>query len=154
MKKSAIIIAILALLPFAVKAQNSLNSNPDSVLGVFFVPDKGNDSKVEFTRNSDGTYDCAIIWMESPIDPSTGKPWLDIHNPDKSLRSKPCIGLKIIRGLKYDSEKKCWGGTKVYDPNRGIRANVKITFAADGRLCLKGTVLGIGETAYWTRSSR
>lgn len=73
MRKLSVIFAILVLIPFAGKAQNSLNSRPDSVLGVFLVPEKGNDSKVEFTKN------------------------------------------------------------------------------ADGRLCLKGTVLGIGETAYWTR---
>lgn len=151
MRKFSVIFALLALIPFAGKAQNSLNSKPDSVLGVFLVPEKGNDAKVEFTKNADGTYDCSIIWMESPIDPSTGKTWCDIKNPDKSLRGRSCIGLKIIKGLKYDSEKKCWSGTKIYDPNRGIRANVHIVFGSDGRLCLRGTVLGIGETVYWTR---
>ena len=86
MRKLSVIFAILALIPFAGKAQNSLNSRPDSVIGVFLVPEKGNDSKVEFTKNADGTYDCAIVWMESPIDPSTGKTWCDVKNPDKSLR--------------------------------------------------------------------
>lgn len=154
MKKTVFILTLLTILPFMVKAQSPLNSNPDSVLGIFLVPDDGNDSKVEFTKNADGTYDCTIIWMENPIDPSTGKPWLDMQNPDKSQRGKPCLGLQIIKGLKYDSEKKRWGGTKVYDSNRGIKANVRIVFSSDGRLCLKGAILGIGKTAYWVRSQR
>lgn len=153
MKKSLIVLAVMALLPFVCEAQNALNSNPDSVVGVFYVPGE-NDSKVEFTKNADGSYDGAVIWMKSPIDPSTGKVWCDVKNPDRSLRGRSCMGLKVIEGLKYDPAKKCWGGTKIYDPNRGIRANVRINFTADGRLCIKGTVLGIGETVYWKRTDR
>lgn len=151
MKKAAFILVLMTALPFIGKSQNSLNSKPDSIIGVFLIPEKGNDSKVEFTKNSAGTYDCTIVWMEAPNDPSTGKPWLDYRNPDKKLRNNPTLGLKIIKGLKYDPEKQCWNGTKIYDPNRGISANVRIVFTSDGRLCLKGTVLGIGETVYWTR---
>lgn len=151
MKKIAMILALSSLFSMAVAAQASLNMNPDSILGVFLVPEEGNDSKVIFTRNADGTYDCAIVWMESPIDPSTGKVWLDVHNPNKSLRSRSCMGLKLMRGLKYNAAKKCWDGTKIYDPNRGISANVHASFDSNGRLVIKGTILGIGETVYWTR---
>lgn len=152
MKRTAILLAVLALISFAAKSQESLNSNPDSILGTFLVPEKGNDSKVKFTKNPDGTYDCAIVWMEAAIDPSTGKVWCDVKNPDKSLRSRSCMGLKLITGLKYDASKKCWGGAKIYDPNRGITANVKIVFSQDGKLVVRGSVLGIGETVYWTRT--
>ena len=37
------------------------------------------------------------------------------------------------------------------DPDRGIRANVVVRFTSDGRLSLKGSLLGISETVYWTR---
>lgn len=131
--------------------QNSLNDNPDSIIGEYLVPDPGNDSKVEFTKNPDGTFNCKIIWMESPIDPDTGKPWTDVKNPDKSLRQQPCVGLVIIKGLRYNADKKRWDGAKVYDPNRGIRANATAFFDKSGQLCLKGKVLGIGETAYWKK---
>ena len=151
MKKLALIAAFALAAGIGCFAQENLNDNPDSVLGTYLVPEPGNDSKVEFTKNADGTYDCAIVWMEAPDDPSTGKPWLDVKNPKKELRTRPCLGLKLITCLKYNPEKKNWGGTKVYDPNRGISANVTITFTEDGRLCLKGTVLGIGEKDYWTR---
>ena len=151
MKKIAFTLAALICAVTVSSAQSPLNDNPDSILGTFLVPDPGNDSKTQFTRNEDGTYDCAIVWMEAPINPKTGEPWLDVKNPKKELRSRPCMGLKLITGLKYDATKKCWGGTKVYDPNRGINANVTITFTPEGKLCLKGTLMGISEKEYWIR---
>ena len=147
------ILFISALLLAAVSgfAQNTLNDKADSILGEYLVPDPGNDSKVRFTKNTDGTYKCQIFWLQSPNDPSTGKPWLDYKNPDKSLRNRRTDSIVIIDGLRYDAGKKVWNGTKVYDPNRGIRANVTCKFSPEGKLQLKGTVLGIGETAYWEK---
>jgi Uncharacterized protein conserved in bacteria (DUF2147). len=144
-------LALFSSASLSAQSANPLNDNPDSIIGEYLVPDPGNDSKVEFTKNSDGTYNCKITWMESPIDPSTGKPWTDVKNPDKSLRSVPCIGLVLIKGLRYDPEKKVWNGAKVYDPNRGIKANATAYFDKDGQFCLKGKVLGIGETAHWKK---
>ncbi|MCQ2184273.1 MAG: DUF2147 domain-containing protein [Bacteroidales bacterium] len=151
MRKALFLSLVAALVSFAAPAQSALNDNPDTILGTFLVPDPGNDSHVTFTKNEKGGYDCRIVWMENAIDPSTGKPWLDVKNPDKSLRTRTCMGLALIENIKYDSAKKQWSGAKVYDPNRGINANATIKFTEDGRLCLKGTILGIGETVYWIR---
>ena len=41
--------------------------------------------------------------------------------------------------------------TKIYDPQRGIRAKLTAWFTADGRLALKGSLFGISETVYWTK---
>ena len=151
MKKLVIIIALVLVPGLMCLAQSKLNENADSIVGIYLVPDEGNDSKVEFTKNADGTYDCVIIWLQNPNDPSTGKPWLDVANPKKELRTRPCMGLKLVQGLKYDSAKKNWGGTKIYDPNRGINANVKMSFEADGKLSVRGSLLGIGETQLWIK---
>lgn len=144
------VAAIAAVLPSF--AQNSRNDKADSIVGEYFVPDaKNGDSKVRFTKNADGTYDCQVFWLAIPIDPSTGKPWLDFRNPDKSLRNVRCDQLFIIRGLKYDSDAKMWNGAKVYDPNRGLSAKVRCKFTKDGALEVKGTILGIGETQNWKK---
>ena len=121
------------------------------VLSVLIADSKNSDSKVRFTKNTKGTYDCQVFWIKDSIDPSTGKPWLDFRNPDKSARNVRCDQLYIIKGLKYDAAAKIWNGAKIYDPNRGISANVKCRFAPDGSLEVKGTVLGIGETMYWEK---
>lgn len=149
--KKILAFAFCALLAVSAFAQTALNNTADSILGEYLVPDPGNDSKVRFTKNGDGTYKCQIFWLENTTDPSTGQPWLDFRNPDKSLRSQRCDQIVLVDGLKYDSAKKNWSGAKIYDPNRGIKANVTCYFNEAGKLVVKGTVLGIGETQYWVR---
>lgn len=151
MKKFFAILAVALCASLGLLAQNSLNEKADSILGEYLVPDPGNDSKVRFTKNSDGTYNCQIFWLEHNINPENGQPWTDLKNPDKSLRSRRCDSIVIISGLKYDADKKVWNGAKIYDPNRGIKANVTCQFMPDGQLMLKGTVLGIGEKVYWKK---
>lgn len=151
MKKITLLMAVVLSFAMAAGAQNKLNESPDSILGEYLVPDPGNDSKVRFTKNADGTFDGQVFWLESNIDPSTGQPWLDFRNPDKSLRNVRCDQLFIVRGLKYDARKKVWNGAKIYDPNRGIKANVTCEFDSNGQLRVRGSVLGIGETQHWKK---
>ena len=145
----ALCLAVAAVT--AVTAQNPLNRSAKSILGKYLVAEPGNDSKVEITLNDDGSFDCTVIWLEHPNDPKTGQPLTDTKNSDKKLRDRPIVGLKLIQGLKYNADKQQWDGAKVYDPNRGIRANVTIWFTDDGQLALKGSVLGISETQYWKK---
>jgi len=152
MKKLFLSIALALVAMTTSFAQNALNNKAESIVGEFFVPDaKNGDSKVRFTQNQDGTFDCMVFWLAQPIDPSTGKVWLDFRNPDKSKRNVRCDQLYIIRSLKYNAEKKQWDGAKVYDPNRGISAKVTCKFAKSGELEVRGTVLGIGETQLWKK---
>ena len=124
----------------------------DAILGEYYLKDdKNGDSKVIFTKNAAGTYDCTISWIKDPIDPATGKPWLDFRNPDKSLRSKPLLGVKIIEGIPFDEKSGMWKGAKIYDPNRGLRANATIKLLPGGNLEVSGKVLGIGETQVWEK---
>ena len=69
----------------------------------------------------------------------------------KSLRNVDIDQVVIVKGLKYDAEDKTWGGTKIYDPSKGIRVNVTAEFETADKLKLRGTILGIGTTLYWTR---
>ena len=151
MKRFLVVLALLfAAVPFAA-AQNKLNDNADSIIGEYMDDTPGDGFKCRFSKNADGSYKCQVTWIENNIDPSTGKPWLDVHNPDKSLRNRRNDSLVIIENIKYNPAKKHWDGAKIYDPDRGIKANVTCVFTDDGRLCLKGTVLGIGEKVYWKK---
>jgi len=69
----------------------------------------------------------------------------------QSLRTRPADQTELFTGLKYDAKRQRWGDTKIYDPQRGLRAKLTASFAADGRLALKGSLLGISETVYWTK---
>lgn len=147
-----IIICLVALFAALVPSMSQTKVAADDILGEYLVPDaKNGDSKVRFTKNQDGTFNCQVFWLEKPIDPSTGKPWLDYKNPDKSLRSRRTDSVVLIKGLKFNAGKKVWDGTKVYDPNRGISANVTCTLQPDGSLQVRGSVMGIGETQTWIK---
>ena len=144
----SVALALAAILPSA--AQNALNDKGDSILGEYYLVQNGDESKVRFTKNADGTYKCQIFWLKNDKDAS-GKKYLDEKNPDKSLRSTPADQVVLINGLKYNAEKKQWDGAKIYDPQRGLKANVTAVFVSDKKLKLRGSVMGIGETVYWNK---
>lgn len=150
MKK--LLFALAALLGATVlsTAQNKLNDSADSILGEYIAIQNSDESKVRFTKNADGTFKCQIYWLRDDKDAS-GKKYLDVKNPDKKLRTVPADQVVLIDGLKYNAGKKCWDGAKIYDPQRGLKANATASFTADGRLRIRGSVMGIGETVYWTK---
>ena len=150
MKRFVIALAAVLFAMLPASAQSAKNSAADNIIGKYESVQGTDSYKVEVTKNTDGTYKAQIYWMKDPIDPKTGKKALDVKNPDKSLRNTPCDRIVLIQNLKYIPAKKVWGDAKIYDPQRGLKANVTAQFLPDGRLSLKGTVLGIGETVYWT----
>ena len=150
MKRFVIALAAVLFAMLPASAQSAKNSAADSISGKCDSVQGTDAYKVEVTKNADGTYKAQIYWMKDPIDPKTGKKALDVKNPDKSLRNTPCDRRVLIQNIKYIPAKKVWGDAKIYDPQRGLKANVTAQFLPDGRLSLKGTVLGIGETVYWT----
>lgn len=153
MKAKCMIIAVAALFCCSGSfAQSALNRNADSIVGEYYMYDaKNGDSKSVCTKAPDGTYCFRITWIKDPLDPKTGKPWVDYRNPDKSLRTRPVEGITFIEGLRYDSEAQKWVGATIYDPNRGIKAKATAWFTADGNLAVSGKVLGIGETVHWKK---
>lgn len=133
-----------------INAQNVLNNAADNIVGTYSGVQDGEKFKVKIVKLKDKTYRGQMIWMENDKD-ENGNKRLDIKNPDKSLRSTPCDQIVLFSGLKYDAGDKEWNGAKIYDPRRGIRAKLKICFGKDGRLNVRGSLLGIGETVYWNK---
>ena len=103
------------------------------------------------SENPNGTLKAQITWMTNSVDPATGKKFLDVKNPDKSLRNVPCDQIVLINGLKYNEAKDQWGETKIYDPQRGIKANVTVRRNADGSLNVRGSLMGISQTVVWKK---
>ena len=118
-----LIAIIYSVMAFAVMsaAQSSRNADPDGITGEYEVIHQGENTKVRVTKDTDGTYRAQVFWVENRLD-EDGNVRLDEKNPDKSLRHVECDKIVLMSGLKYDSDKQKWGGTKVYDPTRGIRA--------------------------------
>jgi uncharacterized protein (DUF2147 family) len=91
-----------------------------------------------------------MFWVEKPLD-AKGNKRKDVKNPDKSLRNVDIDQVVIVKGLKYDADDKTWGDAKIYDPSKGIRVNVTAEFVSADKLKLRGTILGIGTTIYWSK---
>lgn len=143
-----LIIGLFATM--GVAAQGSLNNAGDNIVGIYIGSQNGDKFKAKIVKLTNGTYRGQVVWMEKDKD-ANGNKRLDTKNPDKSLRNTPCDQIVLFSGLEYNAKKKRWDGTKIYDPQRGMRANLTVEFEKDGRLKLRGSILGIGETVYWTK---
>ena len=142
---STFIIGVVLSCPLSFAQDNSV---ADSIIGEYIAEHQGEVSKVRISKEDDGTYTAQVIWVKNRTD-KDGSVRLDEKNPDKSLRNVPYSQVVLIEALKYDPDKKSWGNAKIYDPSRGLKANVTAVFLPDGRLKLRGSVLGIGESIYW-----
>ncbi|MBR1783829.1 MAG: DUF2147 domain-containing protein [Bacteroidales bacterium] len=147
-----LLVAIASLLCFAATAlaQNQFNDRADNIIGLYSGLQAGEPFRVEVSRQDDGSYRAQVVWVEHDRD-AQGNKRLDVKNPDKSLRSVPYDRVVLISGLRYNSKRHRWDGARIYDPLRGIRAPATVEFTADGRLKVKGTLLGISETVFWDR---
>lgn len=149
MKK--VFFLVITLLTFGLaSAQNSLNNAADNIVGTYSGTQDGENFRAKITKQPDGTYQGQIVWMQNDKD-ADGNKRLDTKNPDKSLRNTPCDRIILFSGLQYNADKKCWDGTKIYDPQRGIKARLTVTFEKDGRLRLKGSVFAFSESVYWKK---
>lgn len=133
-----------------VMAQQPLNDRADNIIGTYSGKQGDDKFKAKIVKLTDGTYRGQVIWIEHDKD-AQGNKILDKKNPDKSLRTVPTDRVVLFTGLKYDAKNRRWNDTKIYDPQRGIRAKMTAEFTADGRLHIKGSVLGISESIYWKK---
>ena len=74
-----------------------------------------------------------------------------MKNPEKALRNVDIDKVTLVSGLKYNAKDKEWTDAKIYDPTRGMKVNVTMTFKEKGKLKLRATILGIGKTIYWQK---
>ena len=95
---------------------------------------------------SDKTKMCGqVAWLKT-----TGAK--DANNPDASLRSRPIMGMLMIRDFKSAGPGK-WTGGKIYDPNSGKTYGSKMSANPDGTLKVEGCITVVCQAQTWKRSS-
>ena len=147
--KRVLSILLLLVATASLWTQNDLNSHPDAIIGTYWLEHEGEVSKVRVFKCKDGTYSAQCIYLQDSIDKKTGKLRMDTKNPDKSLRNIPSNRTIILRGLCYNAKRLRWDSGRIYDPTRGIRVQCTCEFMPDGRLRVRGSLLGIGQSIYW-----
>lgn len=141
-------LALLAVAVFTIAGAAAQDA--DKILGVYKAVEEGKESKVEFTRQADGSYRGQIIWLKQPDNPD-GTPKLDVKNPDASKRSVCADRVVVVDGVKYDAKKNVWNGGRVYDPTKGKDYKVEVSFEDARTLRVKGSLLGFSRSVYWTK---
>jgi uncharacterized protein (DUF2147 family) len=126
----------------------SQDRDREGILGTWLTA--GGESKVEIYRCDNVTYCGKIIWLRDPL--KEGKPVTDDKNPEDSLKSRPVLGLQILRGFTYAGD-SLWSGGKIYDPKSGNDYSAKMTLVDEQNLDLRGYVMIplFGRTEKWTR---
>ena len=108
MKRFNIILAFLLL------SLSALAQKGDAVLGIWQSEHGNGRIQIYKTGNE---YNGKLVWTKKALDES-GKPNLDVNNPNESLRSQPIKGLEVLKDFTYKSE-GTWDGGTVYDPRSG-----------------------------------
>lgn len=88
---------------------------------------------------------CAKIVRFLIVQPAGGA--RDTKNPDKSLRTRPLLGVNVLTGLVADGN--AWKG-KGYSPEEGRHFNATVTLSG-AKLNLKGCVSLFCRNLTWTR---
>jgi len=139
-KLLTIVIALLACI--GMSAQNEIG---DNIIGEYSSVQNGDQYKVRVSKSADGSYTGKIFWAHL----KNGKPFGLASNEDISLAENEQIVL--FSGLKYNEVKQRWDGTKIYDPQRRIRANMRAEFSDAKTLKIRGSLAGISETVTWKK---
>ena len=140
------IVAMLAALLVAPPAKAQAGGE---VSGVWLT--QAGDAKVRVSKCGGGI--CGVvIWLKDPINPATGKPFVDDKNPNPALAKRPMIGLPLFYGMRPAGPNK-WSG-QIYNADDGNTYASNISVSGPGTLKVEGCVGALcgGET--WSRSAR
>ncbi len=123
----------------------------DKVVGVWLT--QYGDSKVTITKDAKGKFNGEISWLKEPL--KDGKPKVDEQNPEKEMRSRVMLGLRILEGFEYNLKDREWINGTIYDPKNGKTYKCLMWFGDDpNKLSVKGYIgfSFIGREVMWTRS--
>jgi len=142
MKKFLVIVIAL----FACIGLSAQNEAKDNIIGEYYsFNKKGDKYKVRVSKSADGTYTGLIFWANLKDGKVIGAP------SGVDLDLTPSQQIVLFSGLKYNEAKQHWSGTKIYDPIRKIRANMRAEFSNSKTLKIRGSLAGISETVTWQK---
>lgn len=147
----------LALVPAFGAAASSAAG--DAIVGRWQTEDEdGNrDSIVEITRRGE-TYVGRVVWVKYTVYPDddprgwAGRPVVDRENPDPALRTRPLLGVDVLKGLRFDGEG--WSEGEIYSPRKGTTYAARAWLEAEATLKIRGYVgtPWLGRTVTWRRA--
>ncbi len=140
-KKLALLFLIIA------SASSTFAQKSDDILGKWL--NSSGEGQIEIFKRGDKYYG-KLIWIKNPND-EKGKPKTDVKNPNANLKSKPLLGLEIVKDFIFEDGK--WVDGKVYDPKTGKSYSGNISLQGLNQLNMRGYIgiSIIGRTEAWKR---
>lgn len=142
MSRKSPLLIVLLILSVQVFAQKK-----DDILGKWLSP--SGDGQIEIYKNGD-KFHGKLVWIKSVINGSS-KPITDVKNPKEELRSRPILGLEILKDFVFNDGK--WEDGTIYDPKSGKTYSCKLTLKDNNSLNIRGFigVSLIGRTEIFKR---
>lgn len=137
---------LVVLIAIVLGAHAYASAQKDPIERTWFNGHKS--GKIQIYKARDGKFYGKIVWLAEPD--RDGKPKLDVNNTDAKLRTRPVMGLLILKGFKKAGTGAYEDGT-IYDPKNGKTYSCKMTLKGN-TLDVRGYVgvSLIGRTDTWT----
>ncbi|WP_036678720.1 DUF2147 domain-containing protein [Daejeonella oryzae] len=141
--KKIIVLIFISLFTIPAFSQSS-----DAIMGKW-LNSSGEGQTMIYKKGS--FYYGKLVWLKNPND-EEGKPKMDSKNPVASLKTKPLLGLEILKKFKYTDE-GVWENGSIYDPKTGKTYSCKLSMVSSDKLDVRGYVgfSLLGRTETWTR---
>jgi uncharacterized protein (DUF2147 family) len=127
MKLHRLALAVTAALAMTTSAQAAAAVQGD------WLTQSGS-AKVRVAPCAGGKLCGTVVWMKDPLDPA--------------LRSRPVVGLQLIRDFR-SAPGGGWSGGTIYDPNSGKTYASKLGLNPDGTLKVEGCISIICQAQTW-----
>ncbi|MES2419011.1 MAG: DUF2147 domain-containing protein [Bacteroidota bacterium] len=139
-------LLVFALM-FICCALPAFAQHKDAILGKWLNP--SGEGQVEIYKKVDKYYG-KLSWIKEPND-NAGRPKTDFKNPNATLRSKPVLGLEILKNFVFEDGK--WTDGTIYDPKTGKTYDCNLTLKENGQLNIRGYIgiSIIGRSESWKR---
>lgn len=141
----------LSISLFAMIITLVVNGQNKKITGVWWNEEKT--SRVEIYEEN-GKLFGKVVWLSNDKNPNGTSPRVDYLNPDEKLKKQRLIGSRILKNLTWDADDNEWNNGEIYDPKSGKTYSCYAELQKDGKLFLKGYVLGmtfLGKSTLWTR---
>lgn len=131
----------IVLLTILLTAATTFGAGTSDILGSWKT--EGDDSLLKFYKC--GEKICGkIVWLKDPKymnikDGPVGKIKVDRKNPNPGLRTRPILGLRIMKGLTAKGNNR-WDNGSCYDPETGKSYKCNMQLASHDRLVLHGYI--------------
>jgi uncharacterized protein (DUF2147 family) len=138
---------ITLLLLFVTISLSGFSQAKDAIVGRWL--NSSGEAHVDIYKKNERFYG-KIVWLKNPRD-EKGNAKTDLRNPDESMRTKPMLGLEILKDFVYEDGK--WTDGKIYDPKSGKTYSCNISQKGNGVLNIRGYIgiSIIGRTDVWKK---